>query len=152
MVLIVGRGELEASLKAEVKRLGQEQRVRFLGLRQDVPQLLALLDVFVMPSLSEGLSIALLEAMVARKPVVVTNVGGNPEIVRDKETGFLVPPQDSIGLAQGLLSLLSDAEQARQFGEAGRHRVETKFSLSMMVNSYQALYEQYLPVPSGGVA
>jgi glycosyltransferase involved in cell wall biosynthesis len=76
-----------------------EERVFFLGLRQDIPRILAMLDVFVLPSLSEGLSMAILEAMIAGKPVVATRVGGNPELVLDGETGFLVPPRDSQTLA-----------------------------------------------------
>lgn len=89
--LIVGRGELASQLKEEVKRSGLEKQVRFLGFREDVSALLSLMDIFVLPSLSEGLSIALLEAMTAGKPVIATSVGGNPEVVVDGETGFLVP-------------------------------------------------------------
>lgn len=139
-LLIIGRGELEASLKAEAKRLGVERNVLFLGLRQDIQNLLAIMDVFVLPSLSEGLSIALLEAMAARRPIVATNVGGNPELVQPGETGYLSAPQDSKGLAAYVLTLLSNGELARRFGENGRKRVEKHFSLTAMTDRYQSLY------------
>jgi glycosyltransferase involved in cell wall biosynthesis len=143
-VLIVGRGELESSLKDQAKRLGLQDRVLFLGLRQDIPRLLAVMDVFVMPSLSEGLSIALLEAMAARKAVIATSVGGNPELVRHGETGYLVSPENSADLGAALSTLLSDPDKIRAFGQAGRTRVESDFSLTTMVSRYEALYERAL--------
>jgi glycosyltransferase involved in cell wall biosynthesis len=98
------------------------------------------MDVFVMPSLSEGLSIALLEAMAARKPVVTTKVGGNPEIVVDGETGYLVPAKDVQSLASAILDMLSNPDQRIRFGENGRRRVEERFSLVTMAEGYQKLY------------
>ena len=117
--VFAGRGQLEKELKDQVHRLGLDERVHFLGLRQDVSTILALLDVFVLPSLSEGLSMAILEAMMAGKPVIATRVGGNPEIVLDGETGFLVPPRDSQTLADKLVTLLTNKEQAAQFAARG---------------------------------
>jgi glycosyltransferase involved in cell wall biosynthesis len=142
--LIVGRGELELPLKEEVNRCGLKNRVRFLGLRDDVSALLSLMDIFVLPSLSEGLSIALLEAMAAGKPVIATDVGGNPEVVVDGETGFLVPPRDADTLAAKLLLLVADKHQARRLGKNGRRRVQQHFSFQSMVNNYQDLYENRL--------
>lgn len=142
--LIIGRGELEVSLKEKVKRLGLERHVRFLGLRRDVAKLLALMDIFVLPSLSEGLSIALLEAMAAGLPVVATNVGGNPELVVDGTTGYLVPPQKPEELAARLISLLSNKAHAQQLGQNGRKRVYEYFSLQHMITQYQELYTQRL--------
>lgn len=139
--IIIGRGELEVALKEETARLGLEPKVRFLGLRQDVPRLLALMDVFVLPSLSEGLSMALLEAMAAGKPAVATNVGGNPELVVQGETGLLVPSEDCTALASEIGALLSNRGLASRFGEAARARVERRFSLNAMVNNYQSLYD-----------
>jgi glycosyltransferase involved in cell wall biosynthesis len=144
--LIIGRGELEGHLKDEVARLGLDHKVRFLGLRHDIQELLALMDVFVLPSLSEGLSIALLEAMAARRPVVATSVGGNPELVVDGETGYLVPAQEGALLASGILRLLSDVHLARRFGENGKRRVERYFSMTAMVNGYQDLYSRCLDI------
>ena len=142
--LFAGRGELETQLKEQVHRLGLDKRVHFLGLRQDIPRILALLDVFVLPSLSEGLSMAILEAMIAGKPVVATKVGGNPELVVEGETGFLVPPRDSHALASRVATLLTNKQQAVQFAEQGRRRAEGQFSLATMVRAYQLLYEQCL--------
>ena len=142
--IFAGRGQLETELKDQVHRLGLDKRVHFLGLRQDIPRILALLDVFVLPSLSEGLSMAILEAMMAGKPVIATRVGGNPEIVLDGETGFLVPPRDSQVLAASLTKVLSNKRQATRFGEKGKHRAEGQFSLRTMVMAYQSLYEKCL--------
>jgi glycosyltransferase involved in cell wall biosynthesis len=142
--LIVGRGELELALKEEVKRCGVEKQVRFLGFRNDVSALLSIMDIFVLPSLSEGLSIALLEAMAAGKPVVATNVGGNPELVIDGETGFSVPPSDPDALAAKICLLLGERARARNFGENGRNRVQQCFSLRGMADNYQVLYEKCL--------
>ena len=142
--LFAGRGQLETDLKAEVKRLGLDGRVHFLGLRQDVARILALLDVFVLPSLSEGLSMAILEAMIAGRPVVATAVGGNPELVLNGKSGFLVPPRDSQALAKSVTTLLMNRPQAAQFAEEGKRRAEGQFSLRTMVNAYQTLYEERL--------
>lgn len=142
--VFAGRGELEAELKSRVHRLGVEARVFFLGLRQDIQTILAMLDVFVLPSLSEGLSMAILEAMIAGKPVVATHVGGNPELVLDGETGFLVPPRDSQALASSLVTLLTNRQQAAQFSEKGKCRAEGQFSLQTMVCAYQSLYDKCL--------
>lgn len=142
--LFAGRGQLESQLKEQVHRLGLDRRVHFLGLRQDISRILAMLDVFVLPSLSEGLSMAILEAMIAGKPVVATQVGGNPELVLAGETGYLVPPQDSRALALSLTTLLMNREQALQFGMKGKSRAEGQFSLRTMVQAYQSLYEECL--------
>ena len=142
--MFAGRGHLESDLKQQVSRLGLDKRVHFLGLRQDIPRILALLDVFVLPSLSEGLSMAILEAMMAGKPVVATRVGGNPEIVIDGETGLLVPPKESHALAESLITLLKDRHLAAEFGEQGKRRAQRQFSLQTMVNAYQSLYAECL--------
>lgn len=142
--LFAGRGQLETQLRLQVHRLGLDKRVHFLGLRQDIPRILALLDVFVLPSLSEGLSMAILEAMMARKPVVATKIGGNPELVLDGETGVLVPPRNSQALARGMLSVLTNRALAHQLGENGRRRAEEQFSLQTMVKAYEALYKDCL--------
>lgn len=140
--VFAGRGQLEAELKGQVHQLGIDGQVRFLGLRQDIPRILALIDVFVLPSLSEGLSMAILEAMVSGKPVVATNVGGNPELVENGETGCLVPPKDSHALAERLVFLLTNSVRGSQFGRKGQLRAQGRFSLQTMVREYQALYDQ----------
>jgi len=138
--LFCGRGELLEALQTSAAALGLERNVRFLGFREDVSRLLQAMDVFVLPSLSEGLPLAALEAMAAGKPVVATNVGGTPEAVLDGDTGFLVPPQNPAALAEKLLILLRDPARARRMGESGRIRVESDFSVWAMVDDYEQLY------------
>lgn len=142
--VFAGRGQLEPHLKEQVNRLGVDAKVFFLGLRQDIPRILAMLDVFVLPSLSEGLSMAILEAMIAGKPVVATQVGGNPELVLDGKTGFLVPPGNSQALAASVVALLTNTERAIQLAEEGKRRAEEQFSLQAMVRAYQELYDECL--------
>jgi glycosyltransferase involved in cell wall biosynthesis len=142
IVLLVGRGDLEGELKAEVGRRGLEAHVRFVGFRNDVPALLSLFDVFVLPSLSEGLSMALLEAMAAGKPVVATKVGGNAELVVDGDTGFLIPSESPAALAEKVICVLDDKIRAAGMGDRGRQRAHDKFSFQSMVDKYQEYYEQ----------
>lgn len=141
---IVGGGQLGAELRAQAVELGLAERVRFLGFRTDVRDLLPLFDVFALPSLSEGLSIALLEAMAAARPVVATCVGGNPELVTDGETGLLVPAADARRLAEAVTRLLLDAGEARRLGENAMNRVTQRFGVESMVQGYQAIYAREL--------
>ena len=145
-VLVIGRGELEVALKEQVERLAIGANVHFLGMRQDVPRLLSVLDAFVLPSLSEGLSLALLEAMASGKPVVATLVGGNPELIDHGRTGFLVQPEDARDLASNLVKLLSDPGMMQQFGRQGEERVRQHFSMGQMVDRYRDLYARSLTV------
>ena len=142
--LLVGDGELRPAMEEKVQKLGLSDSVVFTGIRRDVPEILALLDIFVLPSLWEGLPIALLEAMAAGLPVVATAVGGTPEVVVDGVTGFLVPPRDPQALADAILRLLRDPELRQRMGEAGRARVAAHFSIEQMVHKTEALYEQLL--------
>lgn len=142
--LIAGRGELIGTLQQAARALGVERRIRFLGYREDIPALLQAMDVFVLPSLSEGLPLSLLEAMGAGKPVVATAVGGIPEVVVEGETGFLVPPKDSGALAERIRLLLTRAELAERLGRRARARVEERFSLASMVQAYETLYARCL--------
>lgn len=151
MLLVIGRGELEIVLKERVEQLTIGSNVRFLGMRQDVPRLLSVLDVFVLPSLSEGLSLALLEAMASGRPVVATRVGGNPELIDQGQTGFLVQPEDSRDLATHLVKLLSNAEMMQQYGRQGVERVHQHFSKEQMVNRYKDLYAKSLSVNKSGM-
>lgn len=142
LLLLVGQGELEQALKAEVVKQNLDGHVRFLGFRSDVPALLSLFDVFVLPSLSEGLSMALLEAMAAGKPVVATKVGGNSELVLDGDTGFLVDTESPEAISERVTQILLNKRQAVDMGEYGRRRVHDKFSFRAMVDRYQSFYEQ----------
>jgi len=141
LLLVAGEGDQLGPLQKEASALGIEGNVKFLGFRDDVPSLLQAMEVFVLPSLSEGLPLAVLEALALRKPVVATSVGGIPEIVEDGVTGYLVPPKDPQALADKILLLLRDPRTAASFGQAGRKTVEEAFGLEQMVRKYQALYD-----------
>jgi glycosyltransferase involved in cell wall biosynthesis len=143
-VLIAGDGELRAELERQARSLGVASRVRFLGTRRDPLDLLAAFDVFVLPSVVEGMSNAVLEAMARALPVVATDVGGNPEIVGDGETGFIVPPADPAALAAALGKLLQAPELAREMGAAGRRRVEQRYRVGHMVAAVERLYDELL--------
>ena len=132
------------SLKAEIRRLDLERNFRFLGSRTDVCALLKQSDIFCLPSRSEGMSNALLEAMACRLPCVATSVGGNPEVVVNGISGFLVPNEDSSSLAARILCLLSDRARARQMGQEGRHVVESKFTVRHMAQRLTYLYGELL--------
>jgi glycosyltransferase involved in cell wall biosynthesis len=138
--LLAGRGMLLGQLQDEARELGLSERIRFLGFRDDAAAVLQALDLFVLPSLSEGLPLVVLEAMAAGKPVVATDVGGNREVVVDGETGYLVPPRDPNALASGIVALLRDKRLAHRYGAVGRQRVLQQFNLARMVAAYQALY------------
>lgn len=143
-LLLVGDGPERSKLEQKARELGLGQAVRFLGARGDVPRLLAASDLFALSSLSEGVSMALLEAMAAKLPVVATNVGGNPEVVLPGDTGLLVPPADPQALARGLAQILDDPTQAQAMGRAGAARVQERFSLEAMCRAYAELYRQAL--------
>jgi glycosyltransferase involved in cell wall biosynthesis len=133
-------GDYRKELERRADRLGLGARIRFTGLRHDVPDILAEVAVSVLPSLSEGLSNVLLESMAAGVPVVATTVGGNPEAIEDGVTGLLVPPRDPGALAQAICRLLDSPELASRFGQAGRERVIERFSLERMVQETESLY------------
>jgi len=127
-------------LEADIRRRGLEGRVVFTGFRLDVPELLAEVTVSVLPSLSEGLSNAVLESMAGAVPVVGTRVGGMPEAIEDGVTGLLVPPRDSGALAEAITRILDDPQLAARLGQAGRRRVAEHFSLTRMVRETERLF------------
>jgi sugar transferase (PEP-CTERM/EpsH1 system associated) len=140
-LLLAGEGELRDDLETRARSLGISRIVTFAGFRSDVAEILAACDVFVLPSLWEGMPNVVLEAMAVGLPVVATQVGGVPEIVLDGKTGLLVPPGDSETLAQALIRLLRDLDLRSRMGRAGRRRVEQYFSANQMVLETEALYE-----------
>jgi glycosyltransferase involved in cell wall biosynthesis len=142
--LIAGYGPLEEQLKDRARELNVASHVRFLGYRRDVPDILAACDLYVLPSLWEGMSNAVLEAMAAARPVIATAVDGNVEQVSDGETGLLAPPADSDALTEAIRRLSRDRELAARMGRKGRETVEQKFSLSAMTSAYLALYRRLL--------
>ena len=143
-LLIAGTGELESALRAEVGRLGLEDHVTLLGLRRDVDQLLRAADLFVLPSLWEGLSIALLEAMAAGLPVVATRVSGTDQVLRHGESGLVVEPRDEDALAKALQAVLDDRELACALGARARATVEEEHSAERAARAYLELYKEVL--------
>jgi len=139
-LLLVGDGPLRESLTDLSRSLGIEGRVRFLGIRADVPDILRALDVFALTSVSEAASLTLLEAMASGVPVVVTAVGGNPELVRHGIDGLHVPRGDASATATAILQILSDPGTASGMGESGRQRVVERYQLDDTVAAYLRLY------------
>ena len=142
---LVGEGPLRAECRQLLDAAGLAQQAWLPGERRDVPELMRHLDAFVLPSLAEGISNTILEAMASGLPVVATAVGGNPELVTGGVTGGIVPSDDVDALAARLVTLARDRDGARRMGDAGRGEVERRFSLPAMVGAYQRLYESMLP-------
>ena len=152
-ILVVGgevfpanRGQ-EARLRAETRGLGLEDRVHFLGVRQDMPAVMDALDILVSPAQFEACSRAILEAMAAGTPVVGADDGGNPELIVPGETGLLVPSGDPHALARALQHLIEDAPLRMAMGRAARARAEAAFSIERQVRETEAVYDAILGVP-----
>ncbi|MGN6431116.1 MAG: glycosyltransferase family 4 protein [Gaiellaceae bacterium] len=141
---IVGDGPERERVEDELARRSLEGRVRLLGERDDVPRLLAEADVFLLASRSEGLPLSVIEAMAAGLPIVASDVGGLKELVRDGETGVLVPPGDPVALAEALRPLLANRELRRRLGRAGRARAKALFDLSGFRRAHLELYRREL--------
>ncbi len=150
LLVSIGEDDMDGALQEEARRLGVADAVRWLGKRDDVPRLLAGADIGVMPSLSEGMSNAVLEYMAAGRPVVATRVGGNPETVAEGETGLLVPPEDATALADALRILIDDPNLRRRMGAAGRRRVQERFSVERMVAAYRRFLSPEADPGGGG--
>jgi glycosyltransferase involved in cell wall biosynthesis len=144
LFILVGDGPERARLEAQAYELGIDNRVICLGHRQDVPELLASCDLFVLPSLLEGLPLAVLEAMAAGKPVIATQVGGTNEAIINGKSGVLVPPADPMALARAIRKLLSDRPLAERLAAAGQARVHRHFSAESMVRRVTQIYDELL--------
>lgn len=140
-VLIVGEGPLKNQLTQKVSTLGFSKRIHFLGTRTNIPEILNALDIFVLPSLSEGMPNAVLEAMACGVPVIATAVGGVPEIIEKPEDGIVINSQDERALIDALTYLLENKEDRLEMGMRGRLRVLKHFSLKKMVGVYETLYQ-----------
>jgi glycosyltransferase involved in cell wall biosynthesis len=141
-LILVGDGPEDAAIRTQVEQLGLAQSVLFLGLRKDVAQLLRAADLFLLSSVSEGIPLAVIEAMCAGLPVVSTEVGGTAEVVRDGHTGMLAAAGDDAALADAILRLHRDPDLRRRLGENGRLRARELFSEEQMARKYLGLYEQ----------
>jgi len=146
--VIAGDGRERAALEHQATTLGLGERVLFLGFRADAAELLRSCDLFVLPSLFEGLPLSILEAMAANKPVVASRIAGNDEAVVHGETGLLVPPADAVALADAIRMLLADHGLARRLAAAGEARVRREFSIESMVGRVSALYDELLATRS----
>jgi len=143
-LVMVGDGPLRAEAQAVLAQSGVAQLAWLPGERTDVPDVMRGLDCFALPSLAEGISNTILEAMASGLPVVATAVGGNPELLVDGQTGELVPPGDVKAMAASIAGLASDPVRAAAMGAAGRERAEQFFSLPAMVGAYRQLYDRLL--------
>ena len=154
-LLIIGEGSERGKLEAFVNAQGWAKQVSFLGSTSRVSDLLNAMDVYVLPSVMEGISNSLLEAMATALPVVATDVGGNPEVVVDRESGLLFQCRNSRELAGHLVSLGQDRERRVQLGEQAVRRVQKEFSIESMLEKYEQLYDGLLaaaPAPVRAVA
>jgi glycosyltransferase involved in cell wall biosynthesis len=143
-LIIVGGGELENELKEECKRLGITDIVFFLGTQKNIKNFLSILDIFILPSLQEGLSISLIEAMSMGKSVIATNIGGIPEVVSDKVDGLLVEPKNIDMIVEAVKFILNNAEQRDKMRENARIKVEKKFSIENYIYQLDNIYMQLL--------
>jgi glycosyltransferase involved in cell wall biosynthesis len=134
-------------LQQRANGLGIGDSVRFMGFRRDIADLLACLDVFVLSSFSEGLSLTLLEAAAMGLPVVATRVGGNPEVVQHEQTGLLVPSDVPEAMASALARLLQDPSERLRLGNQGRESYREHFTLSAMLRQYTTLYRRLMGLP-----
>jgi glycosyltransferase involved in cell wall biosynthesis len=144
VVWLVGEGELERRLHAMAGEVGLSGRIRFLGFRNDIGDLLAASDLVALPTLREGLSIALLEAMAAAKPVITTTIGSNREVTGDGASALLVPPGNTAALAAGICRLAGNPDLAARFAHEARRRFLAQYTLDRMLARYAGEYDLLL--------
>jgi glycosyltransferase involved in cell wall biosynthesis len=140
-LLVAGVGTFDAAYREEVRALGCDDIVTFVGFRKDSPDLMAAADILILPSVAEAFGLVLAESVYLGTPVVATQVGGIPEIINDGLDGVLVPPADSDSLAETIAGLLNDSERRFKMAGTGREKVLTKFRFQDMVRHYEAVYE-----------
>ena len=141
---VIGDGALREQAQELVSAAGAEPLVWFAGERNDIPEIMRGLDLFVLPSLREGISNTILEAMASGLPVIATRVGGSPELIADGETGTLVPVGDAQAMARAIRAYLDNPQALTQHGYAGRKRAETEFSIESMIKGYMSVYDSAL--------
>lgn len=139
---IIGEGSLHSQLERQARQLKIDKNVKFLGARKNIPEILAGLDIFVMPSLWEGLGVAAIEAQACGVPVIASKVDGLKEVVEDKKTGLLVEPKNSRALAEAIIWSLKHPKIVKQVIINARRSVEEKFDIKKMVSKYEALYQK----------
>ncbi len=142
--LVVGSGDYKTALVEMAENAGLKKRIIFSGMRSDIPELLSIADVFVLPTLTEALPTVLMEAMAARKPIIASDVGGVPEIISDKENGFLLPPKDPAKLAEACIELVTAPDLRKKMGDAGWKTVNKIFNIRRQVKQLEILYDELL--------
>lgn len=140
--LLIGDGELRQMLEKKVKNVGLDKHVIFTGIRNDIPELLSLLDIFVLASIREGLPMALLEAMASKTPVVASKVGGIPGLIEDRVSGILVEPKDIKGIAHGIMYLIKNPAKANILKKNALERIVNGYSSDTMCERYLSTYLQ----------
>lgn len=147
--VLVGDGPERSRLEAAAKESGLEGRILFTGARSDMPGVYASLNVFVLPSHSEGMPMSVLEAMAAGLPVIATRVGAVPQLIEPDRTGVLVQPQASAELAEAIVKVLKNPIWAHELGQSGRRRVVQEYSSDSMARHYRRLYERICRITAG---
>lgn len=143
-LMLIGDGSLKTGLELLAHELRIADAVIWTGFRTDVPRLLAAMDIYIQTSVNEGLSLSILEAMAAEKPVIITDVGGARELVENGKTGILIAPGSAAEISGAIIELLEDPAKCSLFAAAGRTYVEQEFGLTQMMESYRQLYKSFL--------
>jgi glycosyltransferase involved in cell wall biosynthesis len=138
-LVYVGKGDLEEEVKGQAYRAGVSDKVKFLGWRDDIPEIMQILDIFVLPSLNEGMGRVLVEAMASGKPLVASNVGGIPDLVKHGYNGFLVAPGDVNGLSLAIKKLIEDEQLRLEMGTKGR-AISRNYGVEGMIKKIDDLY------------
>ncbi len=138
--LIVGAGQEHQKLLEQISQRQLEGVVVLTGFREDIPELLRIMDVFALPSFEEGMPQSLLQALATERAVVASSVGGVPEVIRHGKTGFLVPPRDPVALAQNVTTLLREPDQGKTMGQLGRQLIVRDYSIESMLTKTETLY------------
>jgi glycosyltransferase involved in cell wall biosynthesis len=139
-LVLVGDGPLRKELEAYARGIGPSNSVMFLGERKDIAEMLSVFDLFILPSLTEGISITLLEAMAAGTPVVASEVGGNPEIVGNEKTGLLLPLHNKQQWIEAIRSLINNENKRKSLSQMARSEISERFNLGKMVENYEKIY------------
>jgi glycosyltransferase involved in cell wall biosynthesis len=150
-LVMVGDGPLRSTLENQIERLDLGSHVLMTGDRSDIPQLMKTMDIFVLPSLAEGISNTVLEAMATGLPVVATRTGGNPELVSSEISGLLFPVGDSESLAEALLTLIASPQLRKGMGENALERIKMQFFWDNTVSEYLGVYDQLLGISFSGI-
>ena len=145
--VIVGDGYLKQTLQEKVVDAKLEKNFIFTGIYKNIPEILAAMDIFILPSLAEGLPMALLEAMAAKKPIIASKVGSIPDVIIPNETGLLIEPRDVSSLEKSIIELLNDKNKAARLAENGYKTIINKFSSKIMAKKYLDIYETLLRAP-----